>query len=65
MDKGEREMQFLGYRRANGKVGARNHVAIIPSVVCANDVAIAIANQVNNTRPLLHHQGCCQMPPDL
>ena len=65
MDKGEREMRFLGYRRANGKVGARNHVAIIPSVVCANDVAIAIANQVNNTRPLLHHQGCCQMPPDL
>lgn len=58
-------MQFQGYRRANGKVGSRNHVAIIPSVVCANDVAIAIANQVNNTRALLHHQGCCQMPPDL
>ncbi len=58
-------MQFQGYRRANGKVGSRNHVAIIPSVVCANDVVIAIANQVNNTRALLHHQGCCQMPPDL
>ena len=58
-------MQFQGYRRANGKVGSRNHVAVIPSVVCANDVAIAIANQVNNTRALLHHQGCCQMPPDL
>lgn len=58
-------MQFQGYRRANGKVGSRNHVAILPSVVCANDVAIAVANQVNNTRALLHHQGCCQMPPDL
>lgn len=58
-------MEFQGYVRANGKVGSRNHVAIIPSVVCANDVAIAIASNVNNTRALLHHQGCCQMPPDL
>jgi len=58
-------MNFQGYIRANGKVATRNHVAIIPSVVCANDVAIAISAQVPNTRPLLHHQGCCQMPPDL
>jgi len=58
-------MDFLGYVRSNGKVATRNHVAIIPSVVCANDVAIAISEKVENTRPLLHHQGCCQMPPDL
>lgn len=58
-------MEFLGFVRSNGKVGSRNHVAIIPSVVCANDVAISIASNVNNTRALLHHQGCCQMPPDL
>ncbi len=58
-------MEFQGYVRKNGKVGSRNHVAIIPSVVCANDVASAIASHVDNTRPLLHHQGCCQMPPDL
>ena len=58
-------MYFRGYVRENGKVGARNHVAIMPSVVCANDVAIAISENVDNTRALLHHQGCCQMPPDL
>lgn len=58
-------MKFQGYVRANGKVATRNHVAIVPTVVCANDVAVKIASQVPNTRPLLHHQGCCQMPPDL
>ena len=30
------EYTFQGYRRANGKVGARNLVAVIPSVICAN-----------------------------
>ena len=58
-------MEFKGYIRDNGMVASRNHVAILPSVVCANDVALGIANQVMNTRALLHHQGCCQLPPDL
>ncbi|MDO5441594.1 MAG: UxaA family hydrolase [Bacillota bacterium] len=58
-------MEFMGYRRANGKVGSRNLVAVIPSVVCANDVSEAIVNQVSGTRGLFHHQGCCQLPPDL
>lgn len=58
-------MEVLGYVRENGTVGARNYVAVIPSVVCANDVAIAVSRQVDGTVPLLHHQGCCQMPPDL
>ena len=31
------EYTFQGYRRANGKVGARNLVAVIPSVICANE----------------------------
>ncbi|MGB4440297.1 MAG: UxaA family hydrolase, partial [Sedimentibacter sp.] len=58
-------MKFMGYVRENGKVGSRNYVAIIPSVVCANDVAMAINNQTDNTRGIYHHQGCCQLPPDL
>ena len=40
------EYTFQGYRRANGKVGARNLVAVIPSVICANDVGQAICRQV-------------------
>ena len=45
-------MEFKGYIRENGMVASRNHVAILPSVVCANDVALGIANQVMNTRAL-------------
>ena len=58
-------MEFMGYVRPDGKVGARNYVAIIPSVTCANDVANAIHRQVLGTVTYLHHQGCCQLPPDL
>ena len=58
-------MEFMGYHRPDGKVGARNHVAVIPSVVCANDVAQAIVQQVQGTVGFFHHQGCCQLPPDL
>ncbi len=58
-------MNFMGYVRKNGKVGARNLVAVIPSVVCANDVAQTIVAQVQNTVGYFHHQGCCQLPPDL
>ena len=58
-------MEFMGYVRPDGKVGARNYVAVIPSVTCAKDVAQAICRQVQGTITYLHHQGCCQMPPDL
>lgn len=56
---------FFGYRRPDGKIGARNFVAVIPSVICANDVAQAICNQVQGTVGFFHHQGCCQLPSDL
>ena len=58
-------MEFYGYKRPDGSFGARNFVAIIPSVTCANDVANAICRQVQGTVTYLHHQGCCQLPPDL
>ncbi len=58
-------MTFMGYSRADGRIGCRNHVAVIPSVVCANDVAQEICGRVDNCRGYFHHQGCCQLPPDL
>lgn len=58
-------MKFMGYVRPDGRVGARNHVAVIPSVICANDVGQAIVAQVQGTIGYFHHQGCCQLPPDL
>lgn len=56
---------FNGYVRENGKVGSRNYVAVIPSVICATDVAQAICGQVSGTIGYFHHQGCCQLPVDL
>ena len=56
---------FQGYRRSDGKIGARNLVAVIPSVICANDVGQAICRQVQGTIGYFHHQGCCQLPLDL
>jgi altronate dehydratase large subunit len=58
-------MEFMGYKRPDGRIGSRNHVAIIPSVVCANDVAQAVTAHTKNTVGYFHHQGCCQLPPDL
>jgi len=58
-------MEFMGYVRPDGRVGARNYVAVIPSVVCATEVVEAIISQTEYTKGLYHHQGCCQLPPDL
>ena len=41
-------MEFMGYVRPDGKVGARNYVAVIPSVTCANDVANAICHLIEH-----------------
>ena len=56
---------WYGYKRADGKFGSRNYVGIIPTVTCANDVANAICRQVMGSITFQHHQGCCQLPPDL
>ncbi len=58
-------MKFYGYRRKDGKVGIRNYLAVISTVICANEVAEAISSKVKDSTPILHPQGCCQMPVDL
>ena len=39
--------QIHGLRRANGKVGVRNEVWIIPTVGCVNNIATAMAKAAN------------------
>jgi len=56
---------FLGYPRPHGPVGTRNYLAVIPTVFCANEVAWRIAKKFKSARPLLHHQGCAQLQPDV
>ncbi|MGB9698912.1 MAG: UxaA family hydrolase [Thermodesulfobacteriota bacterium] len=57
--------KFMGYARPHGRVGTRNYLAIMPTVFCANEVAFQIARQFPNARPILHHQGCAQLKPDV
>lgn len=56
---------FMGYRRANGTVGVRNYIAVIPSVFCANTTASRIADQVEGAVALHHPVGCGQVGFDL
>jgi len=58
-------MSFLGFPRPDGEVGIRNHIGIISTVICANDVSFKIAQQVEGAVAFLHDQGCCQTPIDL
>ncbi|HXI16327.1 MAG TPA: UxaA family hydrolase, partial [Chloroflexota bacterium] len=37
---------FLGFRRADGLAGTRNHLLVVPSVVCANTVAQRVASMI-------------------
>ena len=53
-----------GYRRANGKVGIRNHLLILPTVVCANQVTIRIQEKVPGAVAIPHQHGCSQVGED-
>ncbi len=52
---------FLGYSRSNGKVGIRNKIAVISSVVCANTVARRVAEKIDNAVAITHPHGCGQI----
>ncbi len=58
-------MNFLGYRRPDGKVGIRNKVLILPASVCAADTARIVANQVAETVTFHNQNGCSQVESDL
>jgi len=54
-----------GFLRPVGPAGARDYVAVVPTVGCVNEVARRIAAAVPAARPMLHHHGCCQLPTDV
>lgn len=53
-----------GFRRDNGKFGIRNHLLIMPTVVCANQVCSRIQQQVPGTVAIPHQHGCSQVGSD-
>ena len=57
---------FLGYPRPDGRVGVRNHVLVVPTVICSAVVAERIAASIAPVGAALPHlAGCGQIGPDL
>jgi altronate dehydratase large subunit len=58
--------RFKGYRRADGQIGVRNHVLVVPTVICSSVVAERIAAAIADVGAALPHlAGCGQLGPDL
>ena len=55
---------FLGYRRADGTVGIRNHVLILPTSICASDTTERIARAVAGCVTFHNQNGCSQVNRD-
>lgn len=55
----------MGYQRADGSVGTRNYLVILPSVFCANSTVQKIAAQIPGAVPMTHCVGCSQVGLDL
>lgn len=57
---------FLGYRRPDGRIGTRNHVLVVPTVICSAVVAERVAASAAPVAVALPHlAGCGQLGPDL
>ena len=57
-------MDFLGYKRPDGSVGIRNHVVVISSGRCANEMAATMADSVKGAMPVLHTHPCVRLGED-
>jgi (2R)-sulfolactate sulfo-lyase subunit beta len=56
---------FRGYRRANGRVGVRNHVVILPVDDISNAAAEGVARNIVGTMAIPHPYGRLQFGADL
>ena len=68
-----KDLTFKGYRRANGEVGIRNEVWIIPTVGCVNGIANQLADALRRETgeagvdaivAYPHNYGCSQLGDD-
>ena len=69
----QKELTFKGYKRANGDVGIRNELWIVPTVGCVNGQADMIVNQfkaenpandIDHVQVFRHSYGCSQLGDD-
>ncbi|HEY4277278.1 MAG TPA: UxaA family hydrolase [Conexibacter sp.] len=57
---------MIGWVRADGRVGVRNHVLVLPSVVCSTHAALEIARDSDGEAVAITHQhGCLHVGDDL
>ena len=59
------QQRLTGYRRADGRVGIRNHVLIVPVDDLSNAVAESVAKAIPGTLALPHPYGRLQFGADL
>ncbi|MGQ0834584.1 MAG: UxaA family hydrolase [Gammaproteobacteria bacterium] len=59
------DRKIWAYRRANGRVGVRNHVAILPVDDISNAACEAVARHIQGTLALPHAYGRLQFGEDL
>jgi altronate dehydratase large subunit len=58
-------MGFMGYLRADGRVGVRNHVIVMSAVSCCNAVVEQIGRAVPGIKTITHTEGCGRGPRDV
>lgn len=51
-------MEFLGYKRSDGRVGIRNHVLILPTCACGSESCRIVASQVRGAVNIIFNTGC-------
>jgi altronate hydrolase len=69
----QREATFMGYARADGRVGTRNEIWVLPTVGCVGRTATKIAERaaklaegrVDGVHAFAHPHGCSQLSEDL
>lgn len=73
LDIENRNLTFRGYKRANGEVGVRNEIWLIPTVGCVNGTVNSLAEQLRAETQLKgvdaivaypHNYGCSQLGAD-
>ena len=60
-----KDTTFWGYRRANGRVGVRNHVIILPVDDLSNAACEAVAHNIKGVMAIPHPYGRLQFGADL
>lgn len=73
LDIPKQQLTFKGYKRANGEVGVRNEIWIIPTVGCVNGTVNSLAESLRNETQnkgvdaivaYPHNYGCSQLGDD-